>query len=194
MTAKYRRAPEVAEIAAELIETEEDHAAIFHSEVRLEFVFIDKAPQSGGRIILGRARRISGLNAVLSELPLYEVELCQDPRPFYVIEIAEDIWQALSPERRRALVDHELMHCRPDRDDNGELVLKMRPHDLEEFAGIIRRHGLWTSAAEQMGRAVIEQLALALDGVDTFLSELRPTAPPPDVDGNGEIHRNEPQR
>lgn len=62
------------------------------------------------------------------------------------------------------------------------------PHDLEEFAGIIRRHGLWTSAAERMGRAVVEQLALALDGVDTFLAELRPPAPPAGIDPDtGEI-------
>lgn len=185
---KYRLAPEVEAIAIDLIETVEDHVPLYRSEVRIEYVFIDKAPTSGGRIILGRARRISGLNAVLAELPLYNLELCQDPRPFYVIEIAEDIWQALSPERRRALVDHELMHCKPDHNDNGDLVLKMRPHDLEEFAGIIRRHGLWTSAAERMGRAVVEQLALALDGVDTFLAELRPPAPPAGIDPDtGEI-------
>jgi len=180
----YRSAPEVAAIAEELIETVKDHADL--ADVRIEYVFIDKAPTSAGRVVLGRARRIGGLNAVLTELDRYQVDRCEEPRPFYVIEISEDTWHGLNDERRRALVDHELMHCRVDFTEEGAPVLKVRGHDYEEFAAIIRRHGLWTSAAERVGAAVVEQLALAIDSVGSYLSDL--STPPPGVDPEtGEI-------
>lgn len=189
MSAKYRHAPEVEAIANELLTTVDDHLHLYENDVRIVYLFIDKAPQSGGRVILGRARRIGGLNAVLADLDAFtDLELCEEPRPFFVIEISFDIWEGLSIPRRRALVDHELMHCKTGHDDKGNLKLSTRPHDFEEFAAILRRHGLWTAAAERMGAAVVEQLALAIDDTNTFLAGLSNPTPPANVDPDtGEI-------
>lgn len=168
---KFRRAPEVAKIAEELIGSVTEHEQLTYA--RIEYLFIDKAPKSRGRLVLGRARRVSGLGSVLANLTKYDAEFCQDPTPLFVIEIAEDTWQRLDDAGRKALVDHELCHCRVDLDEDlDEHVLSTRAHDLEEFAGIIRRHGLWYSAAEEMGSAVMEQLALAIDSVETFVNGL----------------------
>ena len=175
---KYRVAHDVAYIAAELIETIDELRPL--ADVRIEYLYIDKAPRSGGRVILGRARRVGGLSAVLAELDKFaDLERCEEPRPFFVIEISEDIWQGLNDARRRALVDHELMHCTADLDTEGRPKLSTRPHDFEEFAAILRRHGLWTTAAERMGAAVVEQLALAIDEANTFVTGLAPPTPPP---------------
>lgn len=62
-------------------------------------------------------------------------------------------WDSLSPEARRALVDHELTHVTlipgkepphtPQRDDNGYVRLKLRPDEVcfTGFFGVIERHG-----------------------------------------------------
>lgn len=167
----YRLAPEVATIAKELIDAVSEHEPL--TNVRIEYLFLDKAPKSKGRLIWGRARRVGGLGSVLANLNHYAEQHCQDPMPLFVVEISEDIWQGLNAERRTALVDHELMHCRVElNDDLDEYVLSTRPHDFEEFASIIRRHGMWTTSSEGMGAAVMEQLALAIDSVDTFVAGL----------------------
>lgn len=168
---KWRKAPEVEKIAEDLIGSVTEHEALTYA--RMEYLFIDKAPKSRGRLVLGRARRVGGLGSVLANLAKYDAEFCQDATPLFVIEIAEDTWRGLDDNRKRALVDHELMHCHVDLDDDlEEHVLSTRPHDFEEFASIIRRHGLWSTSAEGMGGAVMEQLALAIDSVETFVSSL----------------------
>lgn len=42
------------------------------------------------------------------------------------------------PEEQRALLDHELMHCKHDEDG-----FYIADHDLEEFCEIVSRHGAW---------------------------------------------------
>jgi Putative phage metallopeptidase len=169
-----READEVRDIAREVIAAVPDHAAL--ADVRIEYVFRDKAPRSKGRIVLGRARKITGLNAYLADK---RIRALSTPSPFFVVEISEDTWQGLSPAQRRALVDHELCHCRVEVDDDGEVVLSTRGHDFEEFASIIRRHGLWSTAAETVAAAVCEQLALAVDAVTDFVGNLPLDDPKP---------------
>ena len=56
----------------------------------------------------------------------------------FVIEINAPDWREMSNACRRALLDHELTHCRPGR--NGRWASRHR-HDLEEFAAVVTRHG-----------------------------------------------------
>ena len=46
----------------------------------------------------------------------------------------------MTPEQRRALIDHELSHC-----SFLDQVPEMRHHDIEEFKHIIERYGFWTA-------------------------------------------------
>jgi hypothetical protein len=54
-----------------------------------------------------------------------------------------------------ALVEHELYHCGQKRDefddlaydDDGLPIFTMRPHDAEEFVGVVRRYGVGAAAA-----------------------------------------------
>jgi hypothetical protein len=162
-------APEVRDIAQALIGDVSEHAPL--DDVRVEYVFRDKAPRSHGRLVLGRARKISGLAAWLAEAK--HLNALAVPRPFFVIEISHDTWGQLTPVQRRALVDHELCHCRVEVDDDGEAQLSIRGHDFEEFASVIRRNGLWASASELIAAAVCEQLALAVDEVTEYVEHLR---------------------
>lgn len=165
----YSRAPQVADIANDLIDNVDDHKPL--KDVTIEYVWRDKAPKSKGRLVLAKARKVTGLSAFLtnSSLGLPDIEANDS---FFVVEVAADTWQRLTDEQRRALIDHELCHLQVDEDGDGRPVLSMRGHDLEEFAAIVERHGLWASDLATFGSAVAEQLALAVDEVSTFLEGL----------------------
>lgn len=61
-----------------------------------------------------------------------------------------------------AVVDHELYHCGVKLDDfgairfspDGEPTWTVRPHDVEEFAGVVRRYGVAASAAGPLAQAI----------------------------------------
>lgn len=149
--ANYRPASEPRSIAEELIPEHHPHLIPFLPEMR--FVFRDKAQKSKGRVQLGSARKVTGLNAWLAEEEPVEV-YDEDPIGFFVIEIAEDEWEHLSSRQRTALVDHELTHCWVDYGEDGSASLVVRGHDLEEFTSIVKRHGLWKEDLQWFGEAV----------------------------------------
>jgi Putative phage metallopeptidase len=68
----------------------------------------------------------------------------------------------ITDEQRMALLDHELMHATVRLDKNGEpvvdergrTVFRLRKHDLEEFADVVRRHGMWKRDLEVFGAAL----------------------------------------
>lgn len=132
----YRHASTVKAIAEKLIADHHDHLDGTH----IEYVFRDKAANTGGKEVWGKARKISGLNAYLAG-DTSEGDAVED---FFVIEIAEDVWRILDAGQRVALVDHELSHCTiAINDDNIVTGIALAPHDVEEFRGVLERHGLW---------------------------------------------------
>ncbi len=143
--ANFRPAPEVQAIADELIPKYHKHLLDF--SVRVEYVFIDKTPKSKGREIWGTCRKISNLPAFLANEQ-------EGSDPFFVITISEPVWDVLPPDKRVALVDHELCHAsaeavqNEDDDEADPVKLSINPHDLEEFTCIVRRHGLWRDDVE----------------------------------------------
>lgn len=150
----YSAAPQVERIAEKLIAAHHRHLAT----VPIRYVWRDKAARSKGNVVLGKARKVTGLGAHL-------VHLVRDDEPpdeveFFVIEIAHDTWQDLTEAQQTALVDHELCHLgveipeRGDKDRN----LVVRGHDLEEFAAVVERHGLWRPAVETFQEALTTQL------------------------------------
>lgn len=144
--ANYREAEAVRDIATPLIEKYHGHLLDFN--VRIEYTFIDKVPKSQGKEVWGQVRKISGLNAHLSN---------EEGEPYFVMIIAEPVWDILTPEQREALVDHELCHLgaeaqQKETTDGSEEVIKLsvQPHDCEAFYAEIRRHGLWREDLEDL--------------------------------------------
>jgi len=114
---------EVLTIAREVID--EYHHPL--KEANIGFIFQEKATTSKGKTVYATAKKPPGW---LSGFPDWEYD--------FVIVIAEDIWSHLADERKRALIDHELCHCRFE---DGKASI--RAHDVEEFSQIVERHGLW---------------------------------------------------
>lgn len=75
----------------------------------------------------------------------------------FLIIVKEEYWLFFSEEQRIALLDHELSHCRQDIDG-----FYTGDHDLEEFAGVIERNGIWNSGVKRFFEQV--QKALPFDG------------------------------
>ena len=150
---KYRPAVEVKEIADRLIPKYHSHLIDF--SVRLEYVFVDKTPKSKGVEVWGTCRKVTSLNAFLANQQ-------EGSDPFFVITISEPVWDVLPPEKREALVDHELCHAwseasqNEDDDEADPVKMSVRPHDLEEFSCIVRRHGLWRDGVKAFVEAANE--------------------------------------
>jgi hypothetical protein len=157
MAQEYAEAPvEVVELANRLINSHHTHL----EPIRIEYLFLSEPILERGKDVWGRARKVTGLNAYLAarERPQEAIE----PRGFFVVELVKNIWNQLDSKSKDALMDHELSHCWVN--DDGSLAIK--PHDLEEFNSIVRRHGLWRADIESFLNAAREQRSLFTDNED----------------------------
>lgn len=135
--ADYSKAPnEVLIVASGLIKKHYPDL----QDAAIGFLMRDKAPESNGRITYGAAKKIGDLEREYMD---YD----------FVIWLAEDKYYMLDSAQREALIDHELMHCMFDA-ERGKA--KIRQHDVEEFAAIIKRHGLWWPGANDVKEALYQ--------------------------------------
>ena len=95
---------------------------------------------------------------------------------FFLLFVDRDRWADFLPDGKLALIDHELMHIKrkPEERMEGDQVVKgwadsadpasweIRGHDVEDFADILARHGLWNDSAElYVGAYKDDQMTLA---------------------------------
>lgn len=115
---------------------------VFHSHLRPKrFAFLWKEEMARrGSTVLGKAATASGQVKFFGEVD-------------YVLVFNWVAWGQLTPRQRVALVDHELLHCAVDPENDKP---KLRGHDVEEFRDIIERWGLWKPDLKEFGDAVIE--------------------------------------
>ena len=148
----YTDAPIIREIALDLITHTDEYSPLMNVEVRYVWRLGTPA-KSKGKPVFGKARKISGLNAHLAHAADCDLG-------FFVIEIAHELWRYLEPEQQRALVDHELAHLQVAFDDDDQMTLTIKGHDVEEFHSVVRRHGAWrpelATLAELAGQQRLE--------------------------------------
>lgn len=73
----------------------------------------------------------------------------------FVMEVNYKNWQVMTDEQRAALVDHELCHASIE--DGKPVIID---HDVEEFAIVVSRHGMWRENVRQFGHVCADQLSL----------------------------------
>jgi hypothetical protein len=62
----------------------------------------------------------------------------------FIVEVALDVWNGLSPMQRSALVDHLLTRCVGEEDEEtGEMKWKVQPPRVQEFPEVAARYGQW---------------------------------------------------
>jgi len=102
-----------------------------------------------GRITIGKCKKASDLDR---ELAAYDV----------IILLSPEFWHGTDEKGQRALVDHELSHAtlkhgedgEPVEDERGRKVYRIRKHDLEEFRGVVERHGCYKRDLEDFAAAL----------------------------------------
>lgn len=143
MAATFTEAPEVQEIATRLISEVSEHGHL--AEAKIAYLFREaKTWRSKGKVTLGRAKKLAGDTRFLAR----DVD--------FTITINAEIWRDLTPAQRVALVDHELSHCGYEYDAKGRRKWTIEDHDVNEFSGVIRRHGLWMEDVKAFAKAVRE--------------------------------------
>lgn len=106
----------------------------YHPELagaRVLYVFVDKAGMKNGRELWGKAQKVGGL---------WEWAVEKD----FVVQVAQDKWNELDENQRTALVDHLLECCTgEENEDDGSMKWKIREPEVQEFASILKRYGVW---------------------------------------------------
>lgn len=124
MEIEYTKAPDsLLHLAQALIENQPHHEQLLLEEASIGFLLRNYAALKHGR-------------AVFSETLLVPEKLKPYIPHDFVIIVAEDEWNRAETAQREAELDHALCHCmyqqgRP----------KIRPHDVEEFAIVIKTYG-----------------------------------------------------
>ena len=74
-----------------------------------------------------------------------------------LVEVNWEAWFLLTPAQKVALIDHELCHFGREEDEKtGEVTYVTLPHDVEEFAAVVQRWGIWKHDLERFARAVTD--------------------------------------
>jgi hypothetical protein len=118
-----------------------------------------------GQSVLGICCQPKGSASPLSEFYMQLLEDTLGYIPSFMIILSAEFWREATPLQREALVMHEALHAGHAKDEygtprfnreSGEPVTCMVPHDLEEFAAIVRRYGAWEPGIERFLEAAAE--------------------------------------
>lgn len=128
---------EVVKLAGDLIGQFHTHLA----PVNMCYIWKNKEITHKGQNVGGTAEKVSDkIKAICGK--------------DFIITLSYPTWQKLPIESRKALLDHELMHCMCLDDDAGNTKYSILPHDFEEFNGILQRYKLWRGELEIMAHVV----------------------------------------
>jgi len=136
-----------------------DHAHLVDGQARVAFLWSTEVERRQGRRTLGTCQLAApkGRAWVAAQRRAQLVGWFGEVPDFLVVLDALFVTHALSTGRTAdvlAVVEHELYHAAQDTDregepkytPDGEPVWGIRPHDTEEFAGVVRRYGVSASA------------------------------------------------
>ena len=123
-------------------------------EARIAFVMRSESQKKGKRHILASTCKIPA-----KMQPYMEFDL--------LIWLSEPEYTEMSGVTREALIDHELTHCIRNFETG---AWSIRDHDIQEFAEIIERHGLWSPELNRIDEAKEVYLQGKLFDVITTIS------------------------
>ena len=127
--------------------------------VRIAYLFDEEIGDVKGKTCLAKIKKASPTEVYFGRVDA-------------VMIVDKTIWNVLTPDKRLALIDHELCHLVLDNEGN----VKTRAHDLEEFADVVSRHGLWTSDLQHFQEKT-KQLHLFPEGLPSEQTDTEPEQP-----------------
>lgn len=148
---KKSREPDPIEPYGYLDRLVRDHNHLDQARIALAWM-LDVKADIDGHLVLGKCKKATDLDREFRE---YD----------FVILLNATAWKHFSEKQRAALVDHELHHAAlakdkktgdPVMDERGRRVYRIRKHDIEEFKGVVARHGLYKHDLEDFARTCNE--------------------------------------
>ena len=127
------------------------HDELDAAKIALAWRFRFKADKDG-RLVIGKCVKITE-----REKEFHDND--------FVILLNAEVWNEFSDAQRLALLDHELSHAAAalendtaehKEDERGRKLWRVRKHDIEEFRGVIERHGCYKADLEEFARAILE--------------------------------------
>lgn len=155
------RAQEPGEIAARLLRQYPDHLGPARL-ARIGWCYTSKELRVNGRTCYAKTTLHSP--AARAKMAVFG-EVATDTQPDFIVEVNLECWLDLSEPQQRALVHHELCHI-----DTRDGKWCLRGHTVEEFAEVIKAHGLWDWGAQEAGRAIQAHLPGLEDAETAALS------------------------
>lgn len=174
---EYSVAHEAAQLGMLLVNKVEEHEHL--QSASIVYVFRDDELRRQGRVVDAEAvmvDRILQSDKRWSRLVKWAILRITEATelPDFVILIDRNIWSGMDAESKLALIDHELSHCWFQTEDDGVtpkltkdglLRWSIRAHDVEEFCGVVSRHGVWNEDLRDMARVIIDNLARNAEAV-----------------------------
>lgn len=129
------------------------------AEASIGWVWTNALNMSRGRRVVGEARLLSGESERWGKAMVdWQIRQWFGHVPHFLIVIDANYALEADDSAFCALVEHELYHCAQAHDEfgnpkfakSGEPIFAMRPHDVEEFVGVVERYGVTSPALAAM--------------------------------------------
>ena len=140
-------------IGGQLHNPDHDHISelLHDDETFLAFAWASSACMAKKRMVLGQCEKVmfnqGGWKKARQEQQMRDWFGCV---PVYLITIDASFCEQASDHDFCALIEHELYHLGAKRDEDGNYLISpstgeykyyLRPHDVEEFHGVVQRYG-----------------------------------------------------
>lgn len=136
-------AHDVEEVAKGLINSVPEHYDL--KGVKIAYLFTDKKQKDGG---------IGKITWAYVRPTNKELRAHDDTIPWFVMVVNEYVWQELDEKQKKALVDHELCHCKIRVNKEGFRSPVTKQHDYSDFSGVLARHGAWSPTLRNWGEHI----------------------------------------
>lgn len=127
-----KRSERYAQLGEDVIDEHPELEFIRQYKVRIGYMVSNKEKRSSGRAVFADCRKVQDY---------YKAEFV--PYDFLItVYQANCEAAAFTEEEYRILMFHELLHVKADMNDKGEIRFSVAPHDIEDFAVILKQYGL----------------------------------------------------
>lgn len=138
----------------QVMATMKDLVAKYHPHLagcvdEILIVFKEKASQVGDSTVMGKTSKAPAL---------FGVDGVAETAWKFVLTLAGDEWNKMSPAEQLALLDHHLCACGCEEDAQGNQKFFVKLPDVAFFKGEVERNGFWRTSGNKAEPDRIQEL------------------------------------
>jgi len=152
---------EPCDIAAALVDAEDDFAHLREGEAVILFLMRVSVKEKAQKRVLGEMC-LPRFQGSLGPVGTWLLAKACGEIPDFIMILDQEFWTQATPHQRKALVHHELLHAAHATDkagdlrftDDGRPIWALRAHDIEEFDAVVARYGAWLPDVQKFANAL----------------------------------------